>query len=218
MGGGDAVLFAVISERKHKEESALPANFNLFYSLLSDFQQLFWSFQLLCPLSFCILRHLLHHQTRSKYLTLPTFFFISFFLFFFFLVVLCLPFTSLQLFWSPQIRKGSAGIISQPREWLVKCLLITLLCVHSLTLPELRSHRRKAPHTAPHSTANNAPRFRHSFLPSCPNTRALDSCWQTVENTRNVSQALANQNSSLRLSKLNNNAHSFQVTCVWKYI
>lgn len=52
------------------------------------------------------------------------------------------PFSdSLQLLWSPEIRKGSTGIISQPREWPVKCLLITLLCALSRTLSSDHTNR-----------------------------------------------------------------------------
>lgn len=74
MGGINAVLFAVVSKRRHKGESAMPAKFSLFLI------QIFSSFSAALPCLFCILRHLLYHQTRSKYVTLPTLMFFYFLL------------------------------------------------------------------------------------------------------------------------------------------
>lgn len=49
-----------------------------------------------------------------------------------------------QLLWTPEIRKGSAGIISRPEEEPVKCLLITLLCALSRTLSSDHTNRARS--------------------------------------------------------------------------
>lgn len=83
---------------------------------------------------------------------------------------------SLQLLWSPEIRAGSTGIISQPRGWPVKCLLITLLCALSHTLssdhtnrpPSLERQSFPVQHALilspeeTHRSVNNSQQYRHS--------------------------------------------------------